>query len=90
MQEGSEMKESATTGFIMGQLMMFVSIYCMPLHLGLGRPHTITFLALPYPFFTFILHEYKEYFLDYYEDFFNYGSTARNSILESGLYLVYY
>ncbi|KAL2893812.1 hypothetical protein RDABS01_009721 [Bienertia sinuspersici] len=26
----------------MGQLIMFISIYYTPLHLVLGRPHTIT------------------------------------------------
>ncbi|GER28985.1 DNA-directed RNA polymerase subunit beta' [Striga asiatica] len=39
-------KVSAVTGFIMGQLVMFISIYYAPLHLALGRPHTITFLGL--------------------------------------------
>ncbi|KAK2651360.1 hypothetical protein Ddye_011216 [Dipteronia dyeriana] len=47
MKEGTEKKVSATTGFIAGQLMMFISIYYVPLHLALGRPHTITVLALP-------------------------------------------
>ncbi|GFZ02835.1 hypothetical protein Acr_15g0014430 [Actinidia rufa] len=37
MQEGSEKKVSATTGFIMGQLVTFISIYYVPLHLVLGR-----------------------------------------------------
>ncbi|BBN69961.1 hypothetical protein Prudu_1327S000100 [Prunus dulcis] len=46
-EEGTEKKVSATTGFITGQLMMFISIYYVPLHLALGRPHTITVLALP-------------------------------------------
>ncbi|KAL5550168.1 hypothetical protein UlMin_000344 [Ulmus minor] len=41
-EEGIEKKVSATTGFITGQLMMFISIYYVPLHLALGRPHTIT------------------------------------------------
>nr|YP_010584005.1 hypothetical protein RF1 [Clematoclethra scandens]UZT28285.1 hypothetical protein RF1 [Clematoclethra scandens] len=89
MQEGSEKKVSATTGFIMGQLVMFISIYYAPLHLALGRPHTITFLALPYLFFTFLAQEYKEYFLEYYEDFFNYGSTTRNSIRNLSIQCVF-
>ena len=42
------------------------------------RPQTMTFLALPNLSFTFIVPEYKEYFLDYYQDFYNYGSTIRN------------
>ncbi|KAL5067662.1 hypothetical protein RYX36_018549 [Vicia faba] len=46
--KGSETKISATTGFITGQLMMFISIYYAPLHLALSRPHTITVLTLPF------------------------------------------
>nr|QJQ79929.1 hypothetical chloroplast RF19 [Glycyrrhizopsis flavescens] len=53
MEEGTEKKVSATTGFITGQLMMFMSIYYAPLHLALGRPHTITVITLPYLFFHF-------------------------------------
>ncbi|KAL6175952.1 hypothetical protein ACLB2K_052590 [Fragaria x ananassa] len=34
-EEGTEKKVSATTGFITGQLMMFISIYYAPLHLAL-------------------------------------------------------
>ncbi|MCL7034843.1 hypothetical protein MKW94_027248, partial [Papaver nudicaule] len=47
MEEGTEKEVSVTTGFITGQLMMFISIYYAPLHLALGRPHTITVLVLP-------------------------------------------
>ena len=53
MEEGTEKKVSATTGFITGQLMMFISIYYVPLYLALGRPHTITVLALLYLSFHF-------------------------------------
>nr|UOF70140.1 hypothetical chloroplast RF19 [Cerbera manghas] len=70
MEEGTEKKVSATTGFITGQLMMFISIYYAPLHLALGRPHTITVLALPYLFFHFFWNNHKH--------FFDYGSTTRN------------
>ncbi|KAI3845725.1 hypothetical protein MKW92_051338 [Papaver armeniacum] len=52
MEEGTEKEVSATTGFITGQLMMFISIYYAPLHLALGRPHTITVLV--YRIFCFI------------------------------------
>ena len=48
MEGGTEEEVAATTGFIMGQLLMFISIYYAPLHLALGRPHTITVLVLPY------------------------------------------
>nr|YP_009713952.1 hypothetical chloroplast RF1 [Ilex asprella]YP_010151634.1 Ycf1 [Ilex pubescens]YP_010152069.1 Ycf1 [Ilex memecylifolia]YP_010152156.1 Ycf1 [Ilex chapaensis]YP_010579524.1 hypothetical chloroplast RF1 [Ilex macrocarpa]YP_010579612.1 hypothetical chloroplast RF1 [Ilex metabaptista]YP_010969480.1 hypothetical chloroplast RF1 [Ilex fragilis]YP_010969572.1 hypothetical chloroplast RF1 [Ilex hainanensis]YP_010970280.1 hypothetical chloroplast RF1 [Ilex omeiensis]YP_010970657.1 hypothetical c len=72
MEEGTEKKVSATTGFITGQLMMFISIYYAPLHLALGRPHTITVLALPYLLFHFFWNNHKH--------FFDYGSTTRNSM----------
>nr|YP_010224880.1 hypothetical protein RF1 [Prunus fujianensis]UDD71951.1 hypothetical protein RF1 [Prunus fujianensis]UDD72206.1 hypothetical protein RF1 [Prunus fujianensis] len=71
-EEGTEKKVSATTGFITGQLMMFISIYYVPLHLALGRPHTITVLALPYLLFHFFWNNHKH--------FFDYGSTTRNSM----------
>nr|YP_010927414.1 Ycf1 protein [Cuphea curiosa]WKK46293.1 Ycf1 protein [Cuphea curiosa] len=71
-EEGTEKKVSATTGFIAGQLMMFISIYYAPLHLALGRPHTITVLALPYLLFHFFWNNHKH--------FFDYGSTPRNSM----------
>nr|YP_010918106.1 Ycf1 [Boronia ternata]WAJ48957.1 Ycf1 [Boronia ternata] len=71
MEEGTEKKVSATTGFIAGQLMMFISIYYAPLHLALGRPHTITVLALPYLLFHFFWNNPKH--------FFDYGSTTRRN-----------
>nr|YP_009494920.1 hypothetical chloroplast RF19 [Gentiana caelestis]YP_009495214.1 hypothetical chloroplast RF19 [Gentiana ornata]AWO66752.1 hypothetical chloroplast RF19 [Gentiana caelestis]AWO67046.1 hypothetical chloroplast RF19 [Gentiana ornata] len=64
MEEVTEKGVSATTGFITGQLMMFISIYYAPLHRALGRPHTITVLALPYLLFHFFWNNHK-YFLDY-------------------------
>nr|YP_009127417.1 hypothetical chloroplast RF19 [Haematoxylum brasiletto]AHY33032.1 hypothetical chloroplast RF19 [Haematoxylum brasiletto] len=72
MEEGTEKKVSATTGFITGQLMMFISIYYAPLHLALGRPHTITVIALPYLLFLFFGNNHKH--------FLNYGSTNQNSM----------
>uniref|UniRef100_UPI0031F467E1 hypothetical protein RF1 n=1 Tax=Taxillus caloreas TaxID=2054579 RepID=UPI0031F467E1 len=70
--EGTEKKVSAITGFITGQLMMLISIYYAPLHLALGRPHTITVLALPYLLFHF--------FWNNHTNFWVYGSTTRNSM----------
>nr|YP_010512529.1 hypothetical protein Ycf1 [Luetzelburgia bahiensis]UXL83853.1 hypothetical protein Ycf1 [Luetzelburgia bahiensis] len=64
MEEGTEKKVSATTGFITGQLMMFISIYYAPLHLALGRPHTITVIVLPYLLFHFFGKNHK-HFLNY-------------------------
>ncbi|MFS8033114.1 hypothetical protein Hanom_Chr17g01565661 [Helianthus anomalus] len=66
------MKVSATTGFIMGQLIMFISIYYALVHLALVRPHTITILALPYLLYHFFCSS-KKNFLDY-------GSTTTNSM----------
>nr|WOC92002.1 hypothetical chloroplast RF19 [Utricularia pubescens] len=72
MEEGTEKKVSATTGFITGQFMIFISIYYAPLHLALGRPHTITVLALPYLLFQFFWKNHKHFFYS--------GYTTRNSI----------
>nr|YP_010623722.1 hypothetical chloroplast RF1 [Annona mucosa]YP_010623743.1 hypothetical chloroplast RF1 [Annona mucosa]WBF97779.1 hypothetical chloroplast RF1 [Annona mucosa]WBF97800.1 hypothetical chloroplast RF1 [Annona mucosa] len=71
-EEGTEKLVSATTGFIMGQLMMFISIYYAPLHLALDRPHTITFLVLPYLLFHFLWEEEIQ--------IFEYTNRNRNSI----------
>jgi hypothetical protein len=70
MEEGTGKKIAATTGFITGQLMMFISIYYAPLHLALGRPHTITVLVLPYLLFHFFWNNQK--------NIFYYGSTTKN------------
>nr|YP_010567112.1 Ycf1 protein [Tofieldia ulleungensis]UZC33225.1 Ycf1 protein [Tofieldia ulleungensis] len=81
MEEGTEKEISATTGFITGQLMMFISIYYAPLHLALGRPHTITVLVLPYLLFHFFWNNHK--------NFFYYGSTTRNSIRNLSIQCVF-
>nr|QYH50907.1 hypothetical chloroplast RF19 [Saussurea tanguensis] len=80
-EEGTEKKVSATTGFITGQLIMFISIYYAPLHLALGRPHTITVLALPYLLFHFLCNNHKH--------FFDYGSTTRNSMRNLSIQCVF-
>nr|QUQ06976.1 Ycf1 protein [Sauvagesia rhodoleuca] len=80
-EEGTEKKVSATTGFITGQLVMFISIYYAPLHLALGRPHTITVLALPYLLFHFFWNNHKH--------FFDYGSTTRNSMRNLSIQCVF-
>nr|QHN57819.1 hypothetical chloroplast RF1 [Cleisostoma fuerstenbergianum] len=84
MEEGNEKSEkevSATTGFIAGQLMMFISIYYAPLHLALSRPHTITVLVLPYLLFHFFWNNHK--------NFFDYGSTHRNSMRNLSIQCVF-
>nr|UEN67283.1 hypothetical protein RF1 [Sophora prazeri] len=72
MEEGTEKKASATTGFIAGQLIMFISIYYAPLHLALGRPYIVTVIVLPYLLFHFFGKNHKH--------FFNYGYKNPNSI----------
>nr|YP_010983616.1 hypothetical chloroplast RF19 [Dracaena elliptica]WOK76617.1 hypothetical chloroplast RF19 [Dracaena elliptica] len=81
MEKGTEKEVSATTGFITGQLMMFISIYYAPLHLALGRPHTITVLVLPYLLFHFFWNNHK--------NFFYYGSTTRNSMRNLSIQCVF-
>nr|YP_010036605.1 Ycf1 protein [Kalanchoe fedtschenkoi]QQW47147.1 Ycf1 protein [Kalanchoe fedtschenkoi]QXI88515.1 hypothetical protein RF1 [Kalanchoe fedtschenkoi] len=81
MEEGTEKKVSATTGFITGQLMMFISIYYAPLHLALGRPHTITVLALPHLLFHLFWNNQK--------DFFDSRSTNRNSMRNLSIQCVF-
>nr|YP_010724314.1 Ycf1 protein [Moraea spathulata]WDW31441.1 Ycf1 protein [Moraea spathulata] len=81
MEEGTEKEVSATTGFITGQLMMFISIYYAPLHLALGRPHTITVLVLPYLLFHFFWNNHK--------NFFYYGSTTRNAMRNLSIQCVF-
>nr|YP_009630471.1 photosystem I assembly protein Ycf1 [Dipelta yunnanensis]QBR54586.1 photosystem I assembly protein Ycf1 [Dipelta yunnanensis] len=77
LEEGTEKKVSATTGLITGQLMVFISIYYAPLHLALGRPHTITVLALPYLLFHFFRWNNDK---EDEKNFFAYRSTIRNSM----------
>nr|QHN56710.1 hypothetical chloroplast RF1 [Vandopsis undulata] len=81
MEEENEKEVSATTGFIAGQLMMFISIYYAPLHLALSRPHTITVLVLPYLLFHFFWNNHK--------NFFDYGSTHRNSMRNLSIQCVF-
>nr|YP_009450103.1 hypothetical chloroplast RF1 [Burmannia championii]ANK36300.1 hypothetical chloroplast RF1 [Burmannia championii] len=81
MEEGTEKEISATTGFIMGQFIMFVSIYYAPLYSTLNRPHTITILVIPYLFFHFFWNNHK--------NFFNYGFTNNNSMRNLSIQCVF-
>nr|QKV48134.1 hypothetical protein RF1 [Risleya atropurpurea] len=81
MEEGIEREVSATTGFIVGQLMMFISIYYAPLHIALGRPHTITVLVLPYLLFHFFWNNHK--------NFFDYRYTISNSMRNLSIQCVF-
>nr|YP_010426525.1 hypothetical chloroplast RF1 [Phyllolobium chinense]USM11217.1 hypothetical chloroplast RF1 [Phyllolobium chinense] len=82
MEEETEKQVSATTGFLMGQLMMFISIYYAPLHLALSRPHTIIFLTLPYLYFNFLDKNDKHYYLDS-------GYKITNSIRKFSIHKVF-
>ncbi|KAF3796259.1 hypothetical protein EJ110_NYTH03367 [Nymphaea thermarum] len=66
MKEGSEKEVSATTAFIMGQFIVFISTYYPPLYLALSRPHTLTVLVIPYLLFHFLFFwNNKKSLLDY-------------------------
>nr|QVX28714.1 hypothetical chloroplast RF1 [Swartzia bahiensis] len=80
--QGTKKKVSAKTGFITGQLMMFISIYYAPLHLALGRPHTITVIALPYLLFLFFCNNHKH--------FLNYGYKNPNSIRNFSIQRIFF
>nr|YP_009680772.1 hypothetical protein Ycf1 [Kummerowia striata]AYA54506.1 hypothetical protein Ycf1 [Kummerowia striata] len=82
VEEGTEKKISATTGFITGQLIMLISIYYAPLHLALGRPHTITVIALPYLLFQFFSNNHK--------NFLNYGYKNQNSIRNFSIQKIFF
>ncbi|KAI5431014.1 hypothetical protein KIW84_035239 [Lathyrus oleraceus] len=60
--EAFETEIAATTGFITGRLMIFISIYYTPLHLALNRPHTVSFLQVPYLFFYFLYHNENHFY----------------------------
>nr|YP_010528616.1 Ycf1 [Acriopsis javanica]UXW65507.1 Ycf1 [Acriopsis javanica]UXW65660.1 Ycf1 [Acriopsis javanica] len=81
LEEGTEKDVATTTGFIVGQLMMFISIYYAPLHLALSRPHTITVLIVPYLLFHL--------FSNNHENFFDYGYTTRNSMRNLSIQCVF-
>nr|ABW22810.1 hypothetical chloroplast RF1 [Phaseolus vulgaris] len=82
VEEGTENKISATTGFITGQLIIFMSIYYAPLHLALGRPHTITVIAIPYLLFQFFGNSKK--------NFLNYGYKNPNSIRNFSIQRIFF
>nr|AIK21098.1 hypothetical chloroplast RF19 [Lathyrus ochroleucus] len=78
MEKGSETEIAATTGFITGRLMMFISIYYGPLHLALNRPHTLTFLTLPYLLFNYVHKNDKHYYSGGWEWESNLDSGYKN------------
>nr|YP_010500018.1 hypothetical chloroplast RF19 [Yoania amagiensis]UWT59968.1 hypothetical chloroplast RF19 [Yoania amagiensis] len=84
MEEVTEKEASATTGFIAGQLMMFISIYYAPLHLALDRPHTITVLVLPYLLLHLFCNTNTNKKLFYYR-----YNTNRNSMRDLSIQCVF-
>ena len=90
MEEGPETEIAATTGFITGQLMMFISIYYAPFHLALSRPHTVTALTVPYLFFNFVHKNDTYYYSD--PDYYRLNSEYKknpNSIRNFRIYKVF-
>jgi hypothetical protein len=49
--EGNLSGTAAVSGLIIGQLIIFLSIYYSPLYMILVKPHTVTLLVLPYILF---------------------------------------
>nr|YP_009046865.1 hypothetical chloroplast RF19 [Trifolium subterraneum]AID67350.1 hypothetical chloroplast RF19 [Trifolium subterraneum] len=91
MEEGPETEIAATTGFITGQFMMFMSIYYVPFHLALIRPHTVTVLTVPYLFFNFIHKNDTYYYSD--PDYYRLNSEYKknqNSIRNFRIYKVFF
>nr|YP_009141285.1 hypothetical chloroplast RF19 [Lathyrus clymenum]AIL55810.1 hypothetical chloroplast RF19 [Lathyrus clymenum] len=90
MEKGSETEIAATTGFITGRLMIFISIYYAPLHLALNRPHTITFLTVPYLFFHFVHKNDKHYYSGGWGSNLDSGYKNPNSIRNFRIYKVFF
>ncbi|TYH03914.1 hypothetical protein ES288_A09G256300v1 [Gossypium darwinii] len=80
-EEGTKKRVSATTGFIAGQLMMFITIYYVSLHLALSKPHTRAVLTLPY----LLLH----FFWNNHKDFFDHRRPTRNSMRNLSIQCVF-
>nr|UCU57573.1 hypothetical chloroplast RF1 [Hypericum ascyron]UCU57587.1 hypothetical chloroplast RF1 [Hypericum ascyron] len=74
----NEKRQAARTGFIMGQMLLFSSIYYAPFHVALCRPTTVTVLALAYLLWYFFSNS-QQTFLD------SYGLTLRNEMNKKNL-----
>ncbi|CAN1858742.1 Protein TIC 214 [Linum perenne] len=59
--KGIQETKAARLGFILGQLIIFVSVYNTPLAQPLGRPHIMTLIAIPYLFGGFFLSNRMEW-----------------------------
>ncbi|KAL6514440.1 hypothetical protein OROMI_034262 [Orobanche minor] len=74
-EESSNKQLAATTGFIMGQLIMFISIYYAPLHLTLDIAHALTAMTVPYLLLHFLWYNHNKFF----------DSEPKNSMYDFGL-----
>jgi hypothetical protein len=79
--EGNLSGTVAISGLILGQLLIFLSIYYSPLYIILVKPHTVTLLVLPYILFYW----YK------IKDLLDYQSLRPiNSINDSRIYKLFF
>src|SRR5579875_1366358 len=79
--EGNVSGTVAISGLILGQLIIFLSIYYSPLYILLLKPHTVTLLVLPY--ILFYWYRIKD-LLDYQ------SLRPINSINDSRIYKVFF
>lgn len=79
--EGNLSGTVAISGLILGQLLIFLSIYYSPLYIILVKPHTITLLVLPY--ILFYWYRIKD-LLDYQ------SLRPINSINDSRIYKIFF
>nr|YP_010273421.1 hypothetical chloroplast RF19 [Argyreia velutina]YP_010273435.1 hypothetical chloroplast RF19 [Argyreia velutina]UKO31829.1 hypothetical chloroplast RF19 [Argyreia velutina]UKO31843.1 hypothetical chloroplast RF19 [Argyreia velutina] len=61
-EEETKKRIVAKTGLIMGQILLFISIYYKPFHIALTRPRTITALGFFYIFFQIFWKSQKRVF----------------------------
>lgn len=79
--EGNLSGTVAISGLILGQLIIFLSIYYSPLYIILVKPHTVTLLVLPYILF----HWYR------IKDLLDYQSLRPiSSINDSRIYKIFF
>jgi hypothetical protein len=79
--EGNLSGTVAISGLILGQLLIFLSIYYSPLYIILIKPHTVTLLVLPY--ILFYWYRIKD-LLDYQ------SLRPINSINDSRIYKIFF
>ena len=62
--EGSGFDVLSTTGFVVGQLMLFASVYCLPMHMMLRKPYRMALLLGLYLFSQFFVYEERVRWMD--------------------------